>query len=63
MSRKITLPPYEQMLLQMGSFSAEQLDNVVKCAKVRLAQMQPKAARKAKKRAEEPLLDRAERAS
>lgn len=58
MSRKISLPPYEQMLLQMGSFSAEQLDNVMKCAKVRLAQMQPKAVRKkAAKRAEAPLLD------
>ena len=48
MSRKVTLSTYEQMILAIGGMTAPELESILKCAKVRLVQMRPKAARKKK---------------
>ena len=50
MSRKVTLSTYEQMILAIGGMTAPELESILKCAKVRLAQMKPKATRAKKKK-------------
>lgn len=47
MAKKATIPFYEQMLLNIGSMTAEQLQGFIACAKVTLRQKQPRV-RKAK---------------
>ena len=57
MSRKIQLSTYEQMILDIGSMTAAELESILKCAKVRLAQMKPKATRKKKTTIAEAVAD------
>lgn len=52
MSKKITLPKYEQMILDIGTMNQEQLETVIRCAKRMLADLRPRVTRK--KKAPEP---------
>lgn len=45
MSRKVVIPPYEQMILNIGTMSADQLYNFVSIAKARLAQLKPRGTK------------------
>jgi hypothetical protein len=46
MPKKITLPSYERMIMEIGGMSIAQLTVLIDCAKVALARLQPKTARK-----------------
>lgn len=48
MSKKVTLPRYEQMILDVAGMKPEELEILISCAKVRLSQLKPRAPRKSK---------------
>ena len=46
--RKIVLPAYERTIIDVVSMSVEQLETLIRIAKVALQEKRPKAPRKAK---------------
>lgn len=48
MGKRVSLPAYEQMLLNLGAMNVVELTNLLNCVKVALRQKQPRAPRKQK---------------
>lgn len=45
MSRKVNVPSYERLLLEIGTLTVAQLEVMAACVKVRLSQIKPKGSR------------------
>lgn len=48
MGKKLVVPKYEQLILDIAVMNAEQLETVIRCARKMLVDMKPRAPRKPK---------------